>query len=205
MPYYGPARTGLLEFAHLGVRSLNQPAPACRNWAFASLQTSLPTSGVRFQFCKFALRRLAGGAPGIYPLHSCANLLQFLSGLTKSAFLLRKPPLFATMIRWSYIQIFLFWQFQTFWSKKSSCCFGYWQCLVSFCQQMGIFPIWISENKFKTEIFSKLSNFCQDSVLDYVLPIRRHLNTTTFNQAKLIRKWGGKKERAQLFCEGTVD
>ena len=91
MPY-GPARTDLLEFAHLGVRSLNQPAPACRNWAFASLQTSLPTSAVRFQFCKFALRRLAGGAPGIYPLHSCANLLQFLSGLGKSAFLLRKPP-----------------------------------------------------------------------------------------------------------------
>ena len=28
---YGPARTDMLEFAHLGVRSLNQPAPACRN------------------------------------------------------------------------------------------------------------------------------------------------------------------------------
>ena len=25
-------------------------------------------------------------------MHSCANLLQFLSGLAKSAFLLRKPP-----------------------------------------------------------------------------------------------------------------
>ena len=89
---YGPARTDLLEFAHLGVRSLNQPAPACRNWAFARLQTRLTTTGVCFQFCKFALRRRAG-APGIYPLHSCANLLQFLSGLAKSAFLLRKPPI----------------------------------------------------------------------------------------------------------------
>ena len=88
---YGPARTDLLEFAHLGVRSLNQPTPPCRNWAFARLQTRLRTTGVRFQFCKFALRRRAG-APGIYPLHSCANLLQFLSGLAKSAFLLRKPP-----------------------------------------------------------------------------------------------------------------
>ena len=89
---YGPARTDLLEFAHLSVRSLNQPPPPCRNWAFARLQTRLTTTGMRFQFCKFALRRLAGGAPGIYPLHSCANLLQFLSGLAKSAFLLRKPP-----------------------------------------------------------------------------------------------------------------
>ena len=73
---------GLPEFAHLGVRSLNQPAPACRNWAFARLQTRLATTGVRFQFCKFALRRLAG-APGIYPLHSCAILVRFLSGLAK--------------------------------------------------------------------------------------------------------------------------
>ena len=49
------------------------------------------------------------------------------------------------------------------------------------------------------DIFETFEFSLKDSVLDYILPIRRHLNTTTFNQAKLIRKWGGKKERAQFF------
>ena len=158
---YGPAHTYLLEFAHLSLRSLNQPPapPACRNWAFARLQTRLTTTGVRFQFCKFALRRRAG-APGIYPLHSCANLLQFLSGLAKSAFLLRKPPFcyndkkkFDADISFSTIS-------NVFDRKILLAVSDIGDVLVISRHQMCTFSLWIvSENKFEAEIFSKLSNF----------------------------------------------
>jgi hypothetical protein len=110
----GPANTDLLEFAHLGVRSLNQPAPACRNWAFASLQTRLPTTGVRFQFCKFALRpaRL-----GFTPCTAVQIYCNFCLVSPKVHFYLGNP-LFATMIRRSLMQIFIFRHFQTFFIAK---------------------------------------------------------------------------------------
>ena len=38
------------------------------------------------------------------------------------------------------------------------------------------------------DIFETFEFSLKDSVLDYILPIRRHLKATTFNQAKLIRK-----------------
>ena len=109
---YGPTRTDLLEFAHLSVRSLNQPPPPCRNWAFARLQTRLTTTGVRFQFCKFALRRRAG-APGFTPCTAVQIYCNFCLVSPKVHFYLGNPPFCYNDLKKFDADIF-FRHFQTF-------------------------------------------------------------------------------------------
>ena len=184
---HGSARTDLLEFAELGVRSIYPAFTSLQKLSFCKVADPSEDDGRALsvlQICTAPTSRRAGDLP-------LAQLCKFIAisvwSRQKCIFTYREPP-FCYNDKKKFDADFFFRQFQTFLIAKF---FMLFLILVVF----GYFSspnLPLSSNKSTNSKLRYFRNFrISAKGLGFRLlfsPFWRHLNTTIFNQAKLIRK-----------------